>query len=205
VLAHYLLLVAVVFGVNLLPAFGPPTWAVLVFFRLEFDLRAVPMIAVGALSAAAGRFVLAHAARLFRSRLSPRRVRSLAAAQRALLRGRARSVVGLALFALSPVPSAQLFVGAGLMSLSLLPLTAAFFGGRLVSYSIFVGAATGARHDFGAVLLHKLTSPLGIALEVLMLAGLALLMRVDWARVIARARARRARRRRLTRQGRSGA
>ncbi|MCW2691467.1 MAG: hypothetical protein JWM67_71, partial [Mycobacterium sp.] len=34
-LVGYLVLLAVVFGVNLLPAFGPPTWAVLVFFRLD--------------------------------------------------------------------------------------------------------------------------------------------------------------------------
>ena len=187
-LANYLLLVAVVFGVNLLPAFGPPTWAVLVYFRLEFDVRAVPTVLVGAMAAASGRFVLAHAARLFRRRMSPRRIKSLAAAQRALSRGRARSIAGVGLFALSPLPSAQLFVGAGLMNLPLLPLTAAFFGGRLVSYSIFVGAASGARHEFGTVLLHKLTSPLGIVLDVVMLAGLAALVRVDWARVIAGAR-----------------
>jgi hypothetical protein len=41
----------------------------------------------------------------------------------------------------------------------LLPLTAAFFAGRLVSYSAYVGAA----------------------LQVAMLAGLVLLVRVDWA------------------------
>ena len=29
----YLALFAIVFGINLLPAFGPPTWAVLVFTR----------------------------------------------------------------------------------------------------------------------------------------------------------------------------
>jgi hypothetical protein len=31
----YLALAGVVFGVNLLPAFGPPTWSLLVFFRLQ--------------------------------------------------------------------------------------------------------------------------------------------------------------------------
>ncbi len=39
----YLVLAGVVFGVNLLPAFGPPTWAVLVFFRLQSDLAAIPL------------------------------------------------------------------------------------------------------------------------------------------------------------------
>ena len=31
----YVLLAVVVLGVNLLPAFGPPTWAVLVLFHLH--------------------------------------------------------------------------------------------------------------------------------------------------------------------------
>src|SRR5438270_12149060 len=37
----YLALAGVVFGANLLPAFGPPTWAILVYFRLESDLAAI--------------------------------------------------------------------------------------------------------------------------------------------------------------------
>jgi hypothetical protein len=32
-----------VFAVNLLPAFGPPTWSLLVFFSLDFDLPAAPL------------------------------------------------------------------------------------------------------------------------------------------------------------------
>ena len=43
-LLAYLALAGVVFGVNLLPAFGPPTWAVLVFFRLNSQLAAVPLV-----------------------------------------------------------------------------------------------------------------------------------------------------------------
>lgn len=31
----YLLLFLIVFGVNLMPAFGPPTWTILVVYRLN--------------------------------------------------------------------------------------------------------------------------------------------------------------------------
>jgi len=44
----YLVAFACIFGVNLLPAFGPPTWAVLVFFKLNSDLAAVPLVLGGA-------------------------------------------------------------------------------------------------------------------------------------------------------------
>ncbi|HET9592245.1 MAG TPA: hypothetical protein VFP17_04945 [Solirubrobacterales bacterium] len=167
---------AVVFAVNLLPAFGPPTWAVLVFFSLDFDLPAVPLVLGGALAAASGRFVLANGARRLRPRLSPARLDRLDRAQTALSADRRRTAASLGIFALSPVPSGQLFTAAGLMTVPLLPLTAAFFAGRLVSYSIYVGAASIAEKNLGDLVLDALTSPLGMALQVAMLIALAVLL-----------------------------
>jgi H+/Cl- antiporter ClcA len=67
-----LVLVAVVFGINLLPAFGPPTWAVLVFTRLHWHLNPVALVLLGALAAMAGRYLLARLARHFKGRLPGR-------------------------------------------------------------------------------------------------------------------------------------
>jgi uncharacterized membrane protein YdjX (TVP38/TMEM64 family) len=177
----WLVVAGSIFGINLLPAFGPPTWAVLVFFRLNSDLPAVPLVLVGAVAAASGRFVLASVSRRFRSRFSAKRLESLEAAEEALVGSRAKAAAGLGLFAISPVPSAQLFVAAGLLTVPLLPVTAVFFAGRLVSYSIYVAAASAAKDSLGAVLTDAIGSPLGIAFQVVMLAGLVLLLRVDWA------------------------
>ena len=76
----YVLALACIFGINLLPAFGPPTWAVLVFFRLSSGLALVPLVLGGAVAAACGRLLLAHGARALRGRFSPERLESLAAA-----------------------------------------------------------------------------------------------------------------------------
>lgn len=192
---HYLLLVAIVFGVNLLPAFGPPTWAVLVIFVTKYDVAVVPTVALAAVAAASGRLVLALAARhFFRRRLSAKRRRSLRAAERALTKSRAGKFTALALFALSPVPSAQLFVAAGLTRVSLLPLTGGFFAGRLVSYAIYVSAAAEVSKQLGGSFVTAMTSPLAIAVEILMLAALVAFVRIDWMRVRARFRLRRRRR-----------
>lgn len=185
-MSEYLIAVGVIFAVNLLPAFGPPTWSVLVFFTLDFDLAPVAIVPAGAIAAASGRLVLATATRRLRGRFSAERRDNLAAAEEALTANRSRAVVGLGLFALSPVPSAQLFIAAGLLEVRLLPLTAAFFAGRLVSYSIYVGAASVASDNLGEIVRDSLTSPLGIALQVLMLAGLVALVRIDWRRVLGR-------------------
>lgn len=68
----------------------------------------------------------------------------------------------------------------------LLRLTCAFFAGRLVSYSIYVGGAALAGRSLGAMLTDGFRSPLGIALQIVMLLGLVALVRIDWTRVLAR-------------------
>jgi uncharacterized membrane protein YdjX (TVP38/TMEM64 family) len=182
----YVVAFAVIFGVNLLPAFGPPTWAALVFFKLNSDLAAVPLVLGGAVSAASGRLVLANVSRRLRGRFSRRRLESLAAAEEALAGDRRKELGGLLLFALSPVPSAQLFVAAGLLEVRLVPLTLAFFAGRLVSYSIYVSGASLAKHSIEHTLTAAFSSWWGITLQVVMLAGVVALVRVDWTRVLAR-------------------
>ena len=180
----YALALLCILGVNLLPAFGPPTWALIVFFRLNADLALVPLVLGGAVAAASGRLALAHGARRLRGRFSAERIASLTAAQRALTADRRRASGGLALFAVSPIPSAQLFVAAGLLAVPLLPLTAAFFAGRLVSYSLYAGGAVLAEASLRGTLTDAFRSPLGIALQVVMLLALVALIRVDWMRLL---------------------
>lgn len=179
----YLLVAGVVLGVNLMPAFGPPTWAVLVFFRLHEHLDVIALVAIGAVAAAVGRLLLAMGTRLLREHVPAKQKKNLEAAGKALQHNRKRSFAGLAVFALSPIASAQLFEAAGLMTVALLPLTAAFFLGRIVSYGIYVGGANAAAGtSVGKLVTSSFTSPWGIALQVGLLAGLVLLTRIDWGK-----------------------
>jgi uncharacterized membrane protein YdjX (TVP38/TMEM64 family) len=182
----YAIAVAVIFGVNLLPAFGPPTWAVLVFLKVRYGLDTVPLVLLGGVAAASGRFVLARGAAHFHDRLSAERRASLRAAADAIGAGRGRGAAALGLFALSPVPSAQLFLAAGLLQLRLVPLTLAFFAGRLVSYTLYVTAASAASKTVSGLIGKSLGPPVSIAIQVAMLAALVALARVDWRRVLAR-------------------
>jgi uncharacterized membrane protein YdjX (TVP38/TMEM64 family) len=172
----------VVFAVNLLPALGPPTWAVLVLFRLHQHLNPVALVALGALAASSGRLVLARGAAHFAGRLSPERQRRLGSARTRLERHRAGTIAGLGLFALSPVPSGQLFVAAGLVRVRILPLTVAFFSGRVVSYSLYVTAASLAQKNLGDVVVDSLRSPWAIVTQVVFLLAIAALPLVDWHR-----------------------
>ena len=180
----YLILFAVVFAINLLPAFGPPTWSIIVLYGLNSDLPVPAIVIVGAVAAALGRFTLAHGFRLLSNHVPDKTRRNLAAARAAFERRKRSGLAALALFAVSPLPSAQLFAAVGLARVPIAAFTLAFFAGRLVSYSLYAGSAhlIEAR-TVGDTFRETLTSPLGLALQVLLLAALVAFARIDWERI----------------------
>ena len=179
----YLIMFLVVLGVNLLPAFGPPTWSILVLYRLQTHLNVVALVVIGALAAATGRFTLGMLFHRFRGRLSERRRKSLDAARDALQAKRRNSIAGLGLFALSPLPSAQLFEAAGLTGVALAPLVGVFFLGRIVSYAIYIGGASAVKSSsIGDTFRSSLTSPWAIGLQIAMVIAVVLLTRIDWTK-----------------------
>lgn len=186
---EHLVLFLIVFGVNLLPAFGPPTWTILVVYRLNSDMPTWAIVLIGAGAAACGRLVLAYAFRFFGRHLSAKSRRNLDAARQALEQRKRNTILALGLFALSPIPSAQLFEAAGLAGMRLLGFTAAFFAGRLVSYTIYAYTAGKLREtSLGEALQGGFTNPWLIGLQVALIAGLVLMTRIDWAKLLGSAR-----------------
>ncbi len=179
----YLALVVLVVVVNMLPAFGPPTWTILVFARLNWHMNPVALVLLGAVSASTGRYLLAVVAGRFNGRL-PQRLRSNLEAARSLLQHRrAGGFAVLALFVVSPLPSAQLFVAAGLMELRLRPLTAVFLLGRLLSYTFYLSAATVAEHHMGHLLRNAFGSVWSVAVQLAFLVGVCLVPFVNWRHI----------------------
>jgi uncharacterized membrane protein YdjX (TVP38/TMEM64 family) len=185
-LTEYAAFVGVVFAVNLMPAFGPPTWLLIVFFSVKYNLSIVPLVLLGATAATCGRYLLALGSRRWRGHMSASRLDDLEALRSQLEASKTASYGGLALFLLSPLPSAQLFEAAGVTGVPLRPLAAAFFCGRIISYSIYATAASLAAKNFQQVLRNGLTSPWSIALQLLLLAGVVGLAFIPWRRVLAR-------------------
>lgn len=175
----------IVFAINLLPAFGPPTWSILVLYGLNTELPLIAIVPIGAIAAASGRFVLASVFRLLGNRVPTNMRKNLAAAHALFERNRRSGYVALGVFALSPVPSAQLFEAAGLAKMPLARFTLAFFVGRLVSYTIYAGSAKGLQHSsLGDVVTESLSSPVAIAVQILTIAALVGLTQIDWQRFL---------------------
>ena len=186
-MTEYVVLFLIVFGINLLPAFAPPTWSILVWYKLTTDVSTPVLVIVGATAAACGRYLLARTFRYFGHRLSAKTRRNMEAAREALERRKGSSLLVLGLFAMSPIPSNALFEAAGLAGMRLMGFTAAFFAGRLVSYSVYAYAAGKVRHtSFGETLREGFTSPIGIAIQLLLIVALVAMTRFDWAKWLAK-------------------
>lgn len=180
----YLLVGIVILLANLVPAFAPPTWTILVLFVLTKHPSPVALVAIGVLAAVSGRALLALAFRRLRNRLPKGYVANMAAAGAALTKSRGRSLTILLLFLISPISSAQLFEAAGLMEkVKLRPLLIAFGVGRVISYSIYVSGAHALQAtSLGSLFEKYLTSPQAIGLEIVLVAGLVALGNIDWAK-----------------------
>ena len=167
---------------NVVPAFMPPTWALLVYFHVAHGLDVLPLALAGAFGATTGRALLAVASRVLGDRLAPPRWRENIMTLARMLESRpAFSLPTLGLFALGPVPSNHLFIAAGLAHAPLLPIIAVFAVARFVSYVIWVNAAASAARSMEEAIGPRLGSGVAIAAQIVGFLLLILLMQVDWA------------------------
>ena len=179
---EYLIAFAVVFAINLMPAFAPPTWTVLVYFALSQSMNEIALICIGVVSATAGRVLLALVFRKNQNRFPKQYIENLHNASTHLRRSKGHLAAIWLLFFVSPFSSAQLFEAAGLMrEVKLKPIALAFASGRMLTYSLYVfGTSAIAVTSVGQIIKNNLTSPLAIVIQVLFIAGLIGLGMVRW-------------------------
>ena len=135
----------VVFVLNLLPAFAPPTWTTMSFIGLAIPNIDVLLLAlVAATAATCGRVLLAKLSRVVvRQRFMTEQARRNVDAIKIGIENRRATTLGTFLgYSLSPLPSNYLFIAYGLTSLPLAFLAVPFFIGRLVSYAFWTRTAS---------------------------------------------------------------
>jgi uncharacterized membrane protein YdjX (TVP38/TMEM64 family) len=177
-------LVAVVFALNVIPAFAPPTWMALSWVGFSRPtLNPFVVAALGAIAATAGRIVLARLAGVIRRRWLSAALRdNIDEIRTSLERHRTLTFSGFLLYAFGPFPSNYLFIAYGLTTLPLWLAAIPFFIGRFVSYSFFVftasevsqrlaAEATDAQQYFGIYFVVS---------QVLLLCVVIALARIDW-------------------------
>ena len=139
------LLFILVFILNVVPAFAPPTWVTLSFVGFSMPHAPIAALAlIGATAATLGRVTLAKLSRMIvRRRFLDAPTRENIGAIKDGLEKRRVLTFGMFLaYAFSPLPSNYLFIAYGLTTLRLALVAVPFFIGRLASYSFWVTTAS---------------------------------------------------------------
>ena len=135
-----LLVIFIVFLLNVIPAFAPPTWMVFSFIGFNYPSHNLLLLVVaGAFAATLGRVTLAKMARvIIRQRFMSQGSRDNIDAIRERLENRRALTFSVFLgYAFTPLPSNYLFIAYGLTPMELKLIALPFFLGRSVSYSFW--------------------------------------------------------------------
>lgn len=189
-LAELVSLFVIVFTLNIIPAFAPPTWLALSWVGFDHpQVNPFVVALIAALAATSGRILLARFSRMIiRQRFMSDAMRGNIDVIKDKLEGHATATFGTFLvFAFSPFPSNYLFIAYGLTTLPLRLVAVPFFIGRFFSYSFFVaGASTVSRHvAFENADAKHYFGIYFVVTQLLFLGLVIVLARIDWKHLLA--------------------
>lgn len=177
----------VIFIINIIPAFMPPTWLLLSFIGFYFHLNNYALILLSILAAVAstsGRTILAlFSEKIIRNKFLSEASRKNIDILRQNIEKRKILTSGFFLFfAFSPFPSGQLFLAYGLTDLKLRIATIPFFIGRLASYVFWAISASeiSRRVDFTALKSGAYFSTYFILAQIFAIYLIYLFVKIDW-------------------------
>ncbi len=176
------LALALIFVINLVPAFMPSSWMVMALFYIQFDVPLLPLTLLGALVSGFGRLVLARASTIVKRRWMAGKRADLEQLG-AFLEERQR-YTGLAVFlyALTPLPTNNLFVAAGMVEVNMVWVLAGFWSARMLADTFWVWTADLAIDGIGDLFTGAVGSWTAVLLQAAGLAAIVLLYVLPWAR-----------------------
>src|SRR5881227_2317775 len=131
----FLIIFGVVFFLSVLPAFAPPTWMVVSFIAIRYNVNILALALVGAVAATLGRIVLAKLSdAIVRQKfLSEATKQNIDHIKLQLEKNRKLTFGIFLVYGFSPLPSNHLFIAYGLTGLELRLIAIPFFVGRVVT------------------------------------------------------------------------
>jgi hypothetical protein len=178
-------LFVVVFVLNVIPAFAPPTWMTLSYIGLTApDMSPLLLALTGAVAATLGRLSLAKLSRVIvrGKALGEQTRKNVDRVKIELEKHRAFTFGAFLVYAFSPLPSNYLFIAYGLTTLRLPLVAAPFFIGRFVSYSFWVTSASliGNRLDVDSIESGWHRVIYFVMSQLLLVPALYAFARIDW-------------------------
>lgn len=190
----FLVIFIVVFALNVIPIFAPPTWSVLSFIAIRFNSNIVLLAVVGAVAATLGRLALAKLSTVIvRQKILSDDTRKNIDAAKERLESKKKLTFSILLFyAFSPFPSNHLFIAYGLTALKLRLIAIPFLLGRVASYAFWAFTASSVAQllNYESVTSKSFFSYYFVASQLFGLATIYVFTRIDWRRVFTEKRLR---------------
>ncbi len=189
VLSVFLYAFIIVFLLNVIPIFGPPTWLVLSFISFNYPISSLPLFVLVTLTASTlGRIILTLSAKqIIRNRFLGEKYRKNMEYLRKRLEKRPFSVVVVFfLEAFTPLPSDQFFIAYGLTGMKLRYAIVPFFVARLFTYSFWIYTASAVSRGIAAnsLINFSFLSWSFVLGELLLLVIIFFFVKIDWQRLI---------------------
>ncbi|NTU46652.1 hypothetical protein HGA88_03415 [Candidatus Roizmanbacteria bacterium] len=182
---YYGVLALFVFSMNVLPGFMPPTWVVLAFFYVGYNLSLLPVVLIGAICATLGRVVLTLISRNYFRNFFHSTTRENIDALGYFFKKHAHLTIPMVVaYAFLPIPSNQVFITVGLTRLDVRIFAFSFFVGRLISYTAWVSVAKHVSTRLDSIFAGHFTHLSGIIIELTGFLLMYLLFKINWKKII---------------------
>jgi membrane protein YqaA with SNARE-associated domain len=129
---------AVIFAINVIPAFAPPTWMALSYFYITSPQNIFLLVLIGVTASTCGRYILAKISAKTFDILGKKDKEDMEFLREKLKGKKWKKFIFSFLFSLGPFPSNALFITIGATKIKLREILAGFFFGRLLSYLFLV-------------------------------------------------------------------
>lgn len=185
VLGVYVFLATVILGINVIPAFMPPTWMILAFFVRNYELQIIPVVLIGAICATLGRILLAEiSGRYFRKLLSKDSQENYASIGDYLNCHQHITIPLVIAYAFLPIPSNHVFIAAGLAQVNIRILAGSFFVGRLISYTFWVSATQRISDSLVDIFSRHFSKTDAILVQIFGLVLIYLVGKIAWKNIL---------------------
>lgn len=181
----YAVLLLIVFTMNVVPLFMPPTWIVLAFFYSHYHLSLFPTVLVGAFAATFGRVILSLLARNYFGKLIPKKMlENYEFIGKFFEKNERFTLPAVLAYAFFPLSSNYVFIIIGLSKISLKLISPAFFFGRLISYSFWVSASHLLVRKLEDLFSQRLSNWNTLVLEIAGLLIVYLIGTINWKKIL---------------------
>lgn len=182
---EYIILASIVLGMNIIPAFMPPTWAVLAFFVIRHHLLLIPAVLLGATFATLGRVILAGISQRFFRQFFPRSSQENYESIGKYLNTHQTLTIPLVItYAFLPIPSNHVFIAAGLAKVNIRLLASSFFTGRLISYTFWISLTRKLSDNLEDIFSNHYSKAGSVVVEIAGLILLYLIGRIAWKKIL---------------------